>query len=91
MMLLSMTSFAEDHEVGQGILVDTVYHAVLVGEGLVLDVVDPKRPNQREFFGHQMAAREGIVSTGVGTAYTGYLNRRACKIITTLSFSTTTP
>jgi DNA-directed RNA polymerase beta' subunit len=39
---------------------------------------------QREFFGHQMAAREGVVSTGVGTASTGYLNRRACKIIADL-------
>jgi hypothetical protein len=37
-----------------------------------------------EFFGHQMAAREGVVSTGVGTASTGYLNRRACKIIADL-------
>jgi DNA-directed RNA polymerase beta' subunit len=34
-----------------------------------------------EFFGHQMAAREGVVSTGVSTANTGYLNRRACKIM----------
>ena len=34
-----------------------------------------------EFFGHQMAAREGVVSTGVGTATTGYLNRKACKIL----------
>ena len=39
-----------------------------------------------EFFGHQMAAREGVVSTGVGTASTGYLNRRACKIIADLKF-----
>lgn len=37
-----------------------------------------------EFFGHQMAAREGVVSTGVGTANTGYLNRRACKIMADL-------
>ena len=35
----------------------------------------------KEFFGHQMAAREGVVSTGVSTATTGYLNRRACKIM----------
>lgn len=34
-----------------------------------------------EFFGHQMAAREGVVSTGISTAVTGYLNRRACKIL----------
>lgn len=34
-----------------------------------------------EFFGHQMAAREGVVSTGVVTANTGYLNRRACKVM----------
>ena len=37
-----------------------------------------------EFFGHQMAAREGVVSTGVATASTGYLNRRACKIMADL-------
>lgn len=34
-----------------------------------------------EFFGHQMAAREGVVSTGVSTASTGYLNRRVCTIL----------
>ena len=34
-----------------------------------------------EFFGHQMAAREGVVSTGVNTASTGYLNRRVCTIL----------
>ena len=39
---------------------------------------------QDEFFGHQMAAREGVVSTGIGTASTGYLNRRACKTIADL-------
>jgi DNA-directed RNA polymerase beta' subunit len=37
-----------------------------------------------EFFGHQMAAREGVVSTGVSTADTGYLNRKACKIMADL-------
>lgn len=37
-----------------------------------------------EFFGHQMAAREGVVSTNIGTADTGYLNRRACKILADL-------
>ena len=35
----------------------------------------------QEFFGHQMAAREGVVSTGVNTASTGYLNRRVCTIL----------
>ncbi len=39
-----------------------------------------------EFFGHQMAAREGVVSTGVGTATTGYLNRRACKILADVKY-----
>jgi DNA-directed RNA polymerase beta' subunit len=34
-----------------------------------------------EFYGHQIAAREGVISTGVGTSLTGYLNRRACKIM----------
>jgi DNA-directed RNA polymerase beta' subunit len=34
-----------------------------------------------EFFSHQIAAREGVISTGVGTSMTGYLNRRACKIM----------
>ena len=34
-----------------------------------------------EFFGHQMAAREGVVSTGVNSASTGYLNRRVCTIL----------
>lgn len=37
------------------------------------------------FFGHQMAAREGVVSTGISTASTGYLNRRACKTIADLT------
>lgn len=37
-----------------------------------------------EFFGHQMAAREGVVSTNVVTSNTGYLNRRACKILADL-------
>lgn len=34
-----------------------------------------------EFFLHQMCAREGIINTGVSTASTGYLNRRACKLM----------
>lgn len=38
-----------------------------------------------EFFGHQMAAREGVVSTGTSTAVTGYLNRKACKIMADLT------
>ena len=38
----------------------------------------------KEFFRHQMAAREGIVSTGVTTSSTGYLNRRVCKIVADL-------
>ena len=37
-----------------------------------------------EFFGHQMAAREGVVSTNIGTANTGYLNRRACIVLADL-------
>ena len=37
-----------------------------------------------EFYGHQMAAREGVVSTGVGTASTGYLNRKSCKVLADL-------
>jgi DNA-directed RNA polymerase beta' subunit len=35
--------------------------------------------NQEEFFIHQMAAREGIVSTGVNTSTTGYMNRKATR------------
>ena len=38
----------------------------------------------REFFGHQMAGREGVVSTGVLTSFTGYLNRKTSKIIADL-------
>jgi DNA-directed RNA polymerase II subunit RPB1 len=34
-----------------------------------------------EFFGHQMAAREGVVRTGVSTAESGYLNRKSCKVM----------
>lgn len=34
----------------------------------------------KEFFYHQMAAREGIVNTGVSTSETGYLNRRVAKV-----------
>ena len=39
-----------------------------------------------EFFGHQMAAREGVVRTGVNTAHTGYLNRRVCKIVADMRY-----
>lgn len=53
-------------------------------EGVFCERPYSKGLTQREFFGHQMAAREGVVSTGVGTASTGYLNRRACKIIADL-------
>jgi hypothetical protein len=38
-VLLCVALFAEDHQVGQGVFVDTVDHAVLVGEGPVPDVV----------------------------------------------------
>jgi len=37
--------------------------------------------NPAEYFFHQMAAREGVVNTGVSTSETGYLGRRATKII----------
>lgn len=37
--------------------------------------------NPQEFFVHQKAAREGIVSTGVSTSDTGYLNRKGCRIM----------
>ena len=37
--------------------------------------------NPTEYFFHQMAAREGVVNTGVSTSETGYLGRRATKII----------
>jgi DNA-directed RNA polymerase subunit A' len=36
--------------------------------------------NPEQFFVHAMAAREGVINTGVSTAITGYLNRRSCKI-----------
>ncbi len=34
-----------------------------------------------EYFTHQMAAREGVVNTGVSTSGAGYLSRRGCKKI----------
>lgn len=37
--------------------------------------------NPKEFFIHQKAAREGVVTTGVSTADTGYINRKGCKIM----------
>jgi DNA-directed RNA polymerase beta' subunit len=37
--------------------------------------------NPQEFFCHARAAREGVINTGVSTAVSGYLNRRACKIL----------
>jgi DNA-directed RNA polymerase beta' subunit len=37
--------------------------------------------NPDEFFLHQKAAREGVVSTGVNTSNTGYINRKGCKIM----------
>lgn len=40
-------------------------------EGLSLD----------DFFAHQESARVSLIHTGVSTAETGYLNRRACKIM----------
>lgn len=37
--------------------------------------------NPTEYFIHQMAAREGVVNTGVSTSETGYLGRRATKMV----------
>lgn len=37
--------------------------------------------NPEEFFIHSKAAREGVVSTGVYTANTGYINRKGCKVM----------
>ena len=53
-------------------------------EGMFCHDSYSKGLNPEEFFGHQMAAREGVVSTGVSTADTGYINRRACKIMADL-------
>lgn len=41
--------------------------------------------NPQEFFIHQMAAREGIINTGVSTASTGYLNRRTSKLMANIT------
>ena len=53
-------------------------------EGILCERPYSRGLTPKEFFGHQMAAREGVVSTGVSTANTGYLNRRACKIMADL-------
>lgn len=75
----------------KGSVVHASHMAVAIGqqhiggkEGVFCEGSYSRGLTQREFFGHQMAAREGVVSTGVGTASTGYLNRRACKIIADL-------
>ncbi|KAH8549077.1 hypothetical protein BGW37DRAFT_503476 [Umbelopsis sp. PMI_123] len=43
--------------------------------------------NPTEYFIHQMAAREGVVNTGVSTSETGYLGRRATKIVSDVQTS----
>jgi DNA-directed RNA polymerase beta' subunit len=75
----------------KGSLVHASHMAVAIGQQYIggKEGIFCERPYSRgltpdEFFGHQMAAREGVVSTGVGTASTGYLNRRACKMIADL-------
>jgi DNA-directed RNA polymerase beta' subunit len=37
--------------------------------------------NPSEFITHSIAARRGVINTGVQTSETGYLNRRACHVI----------
>lgn len=44
--------------------------------------------DSKEFFYHQMAAREGIVNTGVSTSETGYLNRRVAKFASDIIYDT---
>ena len=34
----------------------------------------------KQFILHAMAAREGVINTGLSTSITGYLNRRGCKV-----------
>ena len=34
-----------------------------------------------QFILHAMAAREGVINTGLSTSVTGYLNRRGCKVV----------
>jgi DNA-directed RNA polymerase beta' subunit len=43
--------------------------------------------NPTEYFIHQMAAREGVVNTGVSTSETGYLGRRATKMVSDVQTS----
>ena len=75
----------------KGTIVHASHMAVAIGqqyvggrEGVFCGRSYSRGLTPHEFFGHQMAAREGVVSTGVGTAATGYLNRRACKILADL-------
>ena len=75
----------------KGSVVHASHMAVAIGQQYIgnREGIFCKKPYSRglthdEFFGHQMAAREGVVSTGIGTASTGYLNRRACKTIADL-------
>lgn len=35
----------------------------------------------KQFILHAMAAREGVINTGLSTSVTGYLNRRGCKVV----------
>lgn len=75
----------------KGSVTHAAHMAVAIGqqyiggrEGIFCNDSYSKGLRPEEFFGHQMAAREGVVSTGVSTADTGYLNRRACKIMADL-------
>jgi DNA-directed RNA polymerase beta' subunit len=43
--------------------------------------------NPREYFFHQMAAREGVVNTGISTSETGYLSRRTIKLMSDIVIS----
>jgi DNA-directed RNA polymerase beta' subunit len=50
--------------------------------GNVIGIIESnyvKGLNQDDFFIHQSAAREGIVSTGVNTSTTGYINRKTTR------------
>ena len=75
----------------KGSVVHASHMAVSIGqqhiggrEGVFCERPYSRGLTQEEFFGHQMAAREGVVSTGISTASTGYLNRRACKTVADL-------
>ena len=77
----------------KGSAVHASHMAVAIGqqyiggkEGVFCEMPYSRGLKPEEFFGHQMAAREGVVSTGISTASTGYLNRRACKTIADLKF-----